>query len=72
LWLGSDGVAATVSHATGAKPEDVQSQAAAGLLTGRFSQPAEIADLILYLASDHAANITGSDFVIDGGLIPTV
>jgi len=72
LWLGSDGVAATVSHATGAKPEDVQSQAAAGLLTGRFSQPAEVADLILYLASDYAANITGSDFVIDGGLIPTL
>ena len=35
------------------------------------SQPAEVAELILYLASDQAANITGSDFVIDGGLIPT-
>ncbi len=72
LWLGSDGVAATVSQATGAKPGDVEGQAAAGLATGRFSQPTEVADLVLYLASDHAANITGSDFVIDGGLVPSL
>jgi len=72
LWLGSDGVAATVSNATGAAPDDVKSQAAAQSASGRFSQPDEIADLILYLASDRAANITGSDFVIDGGLIPTL
>jgi len=72
LWLGDDGVAATVSQATGARPGDVEGQAAAGSVTGRFSQPAEVADLILFLASDRAANITGSDFVIDGGLVPTL
>ncbi|HUB42011.1 MAG TPA: oxidoreductase [Streptosporangiaceae bacterium] len=72
LWLGSDGVAATVSQATGANPSDVERQAAAGSVTGRFSQPAEVADLIIYLASDQAANITGADFTIDGGLIPTL
>jgi NAD(P)-dependent dehydrogenase (short-subunit alcohol dehydrogenase family) len=72
LWLGRDGVAATVSQATGAKPGDVESQAAADSVTGRFSQPAEVADLILYLASDQAANITGADFIIDGGLVPTL
>jgi NAD(P)-dependent dehydrogenase (short-subunit alcohol dehydrogenase family) len=72
LWLGSDGVAATISQATGDKPGDIESQAAAQSVTGRFSQPAEVADLILYLASDQAANITGSDFAIDGGFIPTL
>jgi NAD(P)-dependent dehydrogenase (short-subunit alcohol dehydrogenase family) len=72
LWLGSEGVAATVSQATGAKPGDVESQAAGQSVTGRFSRPSEVADLILYLASDLAANITGSDFTIDGGLIPTL
>jgi len=71
LWLGSDGVAATVGQATGAKPADVESQAAAASVTGRFSQPAEVARLILFLASDQAANITGADFTIDGGLVPT-
>ncbi|KOB75350.1 3-dehydroecdysone 3alpha-reductase [Operophtera brumata] len=32
-------------------------------------QPEEIADLILYLASDKAKSITGSNYVIDGGLL---
>jgi NAD(P)-dependent dehydrogenase (short-subunit alcohol dehydrogenase family) len=71
LWLGTDGVAATVSQATGAAAADVQGQAAAATVTGRFSRPDEVADLILYLASDRSANITGSDFTIDGGLVPT-
>jgi NAD(P)-dependent dehydrogenase (short-subunit alcohol dehydrogenase family) len=31
-----------------------------------------VAGLILYLVSDQAANITGSDFTIDGGLVPTL
>jgi NAD(P)-dependent dehydrogenase (short-subunit alcohol dehydrogenase family) len=36
---------------------------------GRMAQPEEIAYLALFLASDEAAFITGSDHVIDGGLI---
>ncbi len=71
LWLGHGGVAETISQASGAKPADVESQAAAGSVTGRFSRPAEVAGLITYLASDLAANITGTDFTIDGGLVPT-
>ena len=35
---------------------------------GRFAQPEEIADLILYLASDESAFVTGAEYVIDGGL----
>ena len=72
LWLGQSGVAQTVSRATGARPEDVQRQAAQQMVTGRFTRAEEVADLALFLASDRAANITGADFVIDGGLIPTL
>jgi NAD(P)-dependent dehydrogenase (short-subunit alcohol dehydrogenase family) len=71
LWLGDHGVAATVSRATGARAQDVQSQAAQQTVTGRFSRPEEIADLVLILASDRTANVTGADITIDGGLIPT-
>jgi NAD(P)-dependent dehydrogenase (short-subunit alcohol dehydrogenase family) len=41
-------------------------------VTGRFTQPEEVADLVLVLASDRAGNITGADFAIDGGLITTL
>jgi NAD(P)-dependent dehydrogenase (short-subunit alcohol dehydrogenase family) len=35
---------------------------------GRMGQPAEVADLCVYLLSDEAAFITGADLPIDGGL----
>lgn len=72
LWLGDDGVAATVARATGASADAVALHAAADASTGRFTSPQEIADLVLLLASDRAGNITGSDFVIDGGLTKTL
>ncbi|MCL4111152.1 UNVERIFIED_CONTAM: hypothetical protein GTU68_038494 [Idotea baltica] len=36
---------------------------------GRMGRPEEIANLALYLCSDEAAFITGTDFPIDGGFI---
>ncbi|MEV4075495.1 oxidoreductase [Nonomuraea fuscirosea] len=72
LWLGDEGVAATVARASGADPEAVAKQTAAQAETGRFTHPHEIADLVLLLSSDRAGNITGTDFVIDGGLTKTL
>jgi NAD(P)-dependent dehydrogenase (short-subunit alcohol dehydrogenase family) len=36
---------------------------------GRMGTPTEVADLALYLCSDEASFITGTDFPIDGGFI---
>ena len=36
---------------------------------GRMAKPAEIASLIVYLSSDEASFITGTDYPIDGGFI---
>ncbi|MCI3278001.1 SDR family NAD(P)-dependent oxidoreductase [Streptomyces cylindrosporus] len=71
LWLGGGGVAQTVSAAAGITPDEVVAQARGAMVTGRFSTPAEIAEAVLFLAGDRAANITGSDVVVDGGFIPT-
>lgn len=71
LWLSDSGVAATVSKAAGIDPKDVAKGAAAATVTGRFSRPEEVADLVLMLAGARAANVTGAEFTIDGGFIPT-
>lgn len=47
-------------------------QALGGISIGRGAEPAEVADLIAYLAADRAAAIHGAEFVIDGGTISTV
>ncbi len=72
LWLGSDGVAATVGRASGVDPSAVRGQAIAAIPSGRFSTPEEVATLVTMLASPRTANVTGANYVIDGGLIKTL
>ena len=72
LWLGDHGVAQTIAAASGDNPDDVAKTVAAEAVTGRFTKPEEVADLILLLASDRSGNVTGADFTIDGGLITTL
>jgi NAD(P)-dependent dehydrogenase (short-subunit alcohol dehydrogenase family) len=36
---------------------------------GRMAEPSEVASLALYLCSDEASFLTGTDYPIDGGFI---
>jgi NAD(P)-dependent dehydrogenase (short-subunit alcohol dehydrogenase family) len=75
LWLGEGGVAQTIAQATGLDAETAKQKAIAsigGLATGRFTTPEEVATLVALLASDRTANVTGSNYVIDGGLVKTL
>jgi NAD(P)-dependent dehydrogenase (short-subunit alcohol dehydrogenase family) len=58
LWLGDEGVAATVGAATGAGADAVRSQMADGMPTGRFTTPDEVAAIVALLASPIAGNVT--------------
>jgi NAD(P)-dependent dehydrogenase (short-subunit alcohol dehydrogenase family) len=74
LWLGEGGVAQTVAKAMGVDAETARAKVIAGIggfATGRFTTPEEVATLVVLLASERTGNVTGSNFVIDGGLIKT-
>ena len=59
VGAGADEVLATVA------PEMM------GLSTGRLATAQEVADAVAYLASPRAGSTTGTDLVVDGGLLKT-
>ncbi|MET7419809.1 SDR family oxidoreductase [Dactylosporangium sp. NPDC005555] len=72
LWLGDGGVAATLARDRGGDPGQIAEGAARQSVTGRFTEPEEVAALVLYLAGDLAANVTGANFAVDGGLLTSL
>ena len=63
-------VLALLSDAATARDKVVAS--IGGFATGKFTTPEEVATLVVMLASERTANVTGTNFVIDGGLIKTL
>jgi NAD(P)-dependent dehydrogenase (short-subunit alcohol dehydrogenase family) len=74
FWLGPDGVAATVGAAMGVNADTARErivEGMGGIPLGRFTTPEEVATLVVLLASPRTANVTGANYVVDGGLIKT-
>ena len=49
-------------------PEAFQARVLGNQPLGRIAAPAEIANLVAFVASDEASYLTGTEIVIDGGL----
>ncbi|HSP54844.1 MAG TPA: mycofactocin-coupled SDR family oxidoreductase [Dehalococcoidia bacterium] len=61
----NDGLAAL----EGATPREIAERSAGNLLPVPWIEPADVAEAVLYLASDRARYVTGAQFVIDAGLL---
>jgi NAD(P)-dependent dehydrogenase (short-subunit alcohol dehydrogenase family) len=71
-WMEHGGPADVFAAANGQTPDEVRAELASAAPTGRFTTPEEVADLVVFLASDRAGNTTGSDYRIDGGYVTTL
>lgn len=74
MWEAPGGYGAELAAALGVPHDHLLAglPAQTGMTTGRLVEPAEVASLVTYLASPHAASVTGADLVIDGGATKTV
>ena len=61
----NDGLAAL----EGKTPQEIAETSAGNLLPVPWIEPEDVANAVLYLASDKARFVTGSQFVIDAGLL---
>lgn len=73
LWESPEGYGAELARSMGVPHAQLLAQlpAGAGVTTGRFVEPEEVAAIVGYLASPLAGSITGADYIIDGGQIKT-
>lgn len=67
-----DELDAAAANRTGKSVEDVAAASRAGIPMGRYGRPEEFADTALFLVSERASYITGSQIRVDGGLIRSV
>lgn len=74
IWEDPDGFGGKVATGAGAEHSAFLQQIpeAFNITTGRITEPQEVAALITFLLSDLAGNITGADYIIDGGTIKTL
>ena len=72
LWTEQGGVADGFGAASGQTADEVRAMIQSSTPTGRFTTPEQVADLVVFLASDRAGNTTGSDYRIDGGFVTTL
>ena len=77
-WVETDGAVGLVNDLATAQGTDYDGarrmlmDSLGGIPIGRPAKPSEVAELVAFLASPRAASITGTEYVIDGGTVPTV
>jgi len=54
---------------TGRLPENVKEQILGQVPVGRFGEPEEIAEVVVFLAGERAAYVTGQTIAVDGGMV---
>ncbi|TDD57186.1 SDR family oxidoreductase [Nonomuraea terrae] len=75
FWTAPGGFADAVAAGAGVTAQQALDEVvpqSMGISTGRITEPGEVADLVLFLASARSANTTGAEFTLDGGQVKTL
>ena len=72
LWLKPGGLADQTAEVRGISREAVLEAAAEALPLKRLATAAEIADVIVFLCSQPAGNVSGAAWSVDGGAVPVI
>jgi 3-oxoacyl-[acyl-carrier protein] reductase len=72
LWMGTGGLADQTGDARGLSRSEALEAQADKVPLGRFAEPGEIADVILFLASARASTVTGAAWSADGGTVAII
>jgi 3-oxoacyl-[acyl-carrier protein] reductase len=70
LWMAQGGMADQLAAAQGVTREEALAGAHSRIPLGRMGTPQEIADVVAFLCSERAANVTGAAWSADGGTVP--
>jgi 3-oxoacyl-[acyl-carrier protein] reductase len=72
LWLAPGGMAEQLAEQRGVTREEVLATQRDKVPIGRYGTPEEIADVIVFLCSARASNVTGAAWSVDGGAVPVI
>jgi 3-oxoacyl-[acyl-carrier protein] reductase len=72
LWTGPNGLAEQIAAARGGTRDEALAAQADKIPLGRLAEPREIADIVVFLCSARASNVTGAAWSADGGTVPII
>jgi 3-oxoacyl-[acyl-carrier protein] reductase len=72
LWMDASGLAEQTGAAKGVSRDEALDAQADKVPLGRFAEPGEVADVIVFLCSARASTVTGAAWSVDGGAVAII